>query len=124
MLRWVTPVMYFRRTATKDAVLRGQKIREGEKVVMYYSSANRDEDVFPASDHFDVGRTPNEHLAFGGGAALLPRLEPRPPRDPAHLRGDRPPDADVELAGPVRRLRSNFINGYKSIPVSFTPERA
>jgi cholest-4-en-3-one 26-monooxygenase len=123
MLRWVTPVMYFRRTATKDTVLRGQKIREGDKVVMYYSSANRDEDVFPAGDTFDVGRTPNEHLAFGTGqhfclGANLARLEIRVIFEEIVRRFP-----DVELAGPVRRLRSNFINGFKSIPIRFTPER-
>jgi cholest-4-en-3-one 26-monooxygenase len=124
MLRWVTPVMYFRRTATKDTVLHGQKIHEGDKVVMYYSSANRDEDVFPASDTFDVGRTPNEHLAFGTGqhfclGSNLARLEIRVIFEELVRRMP-----DIALSGPVRRLRSNFINGFKSIPVSFTPERA
>jgi cholest-4-en-3-one 26-monooxygenase len=124
MLRWVTPVMYFRRTVTKDTVLRGQKLHEGDKIVMYYSSANRDEDVFAASDHFDVGRTPNEHLAFGAGqhfclGSSLARLEIRLIFEEIARRMP-----DIELAGPVRRLRSNFINGFKSIPVGFTPERA
>jgi cholest-4-en-3-one 26-monooxygenase len=124
MLRWVTPVMYFRRTVTKDTVLRGQKLHEGDKIVMYYSSANRDEDVFAASDHFDVGRTPNEHLAFGAGqhfclGSSLARLEIRIIFEEIARRMP-----DIELAGPVRRLRSNFINGFKSIPVGFTPERA
>jgi cholest-4-en-3-one 26-monooxygenase len=124
MLRWVTPVMYFRRTVTKDTVLRGQKLHEGDKIVMYYSSANRDEDVFAASDHFDVARTPNEHLAFGAGqhfclGSSLARLEIRIIFEEIARRMP-----DIELAGPVRRLRSNFINGFKSIPVGFTPERA
>jgi cholest-4-en-3-one 26-monooxygenase len=123
MLRWVTPVMYFRRTATRDTEMRGQKIREGEKVVMYYTSANRDEDVFPEADKFDVGRTPNEHMAFGGGqhfclGASLARLEIRVMFEEIVRRVP-----DIELAGPVRRLRSNFINGFKTIPIRFTPER-
>ena len=123
MLRWVTPVMYFRRTATKDTEIRGQKIKEGDKVVMYYSSANRDEDVFPNGDKFDVGRTPNEHLAFGTGqhfclGANLARLEIRVMFEELLRRLP-----DIELAGPVRRLRSNFINGYKEIPVRFTAEK-
>jgi cholest-4-en-3-one 26-monooxygenase len=123
MLRWVTPVMYFRRTAMKDTEIRGQKIKEGDKVVMYYSSANRDEDVFPSGDTFDVGRTPNEHLAFGTGqhfclGANLARLEIRVMFEELLRRLP-----DIELAGPVRRLRSNFINGYKEIPVRFTAEK-
>jgi cytochrome P450 len=123
MLRWVTPVMHFRRTATRDLELGGQHIREHDKVVMYYSSANRDEDVFPNGGRFDVGRTPNEHLTFGSGqhfclGANLARLEIRVMFEELLRRMP-----DIELAGPVRRLRSNFINGYKTIPIKFTPER-
>ena len=69
MLRFVPPVVQFRRTVTADALLRGQKIRAGEKVVIYYPSANRDEEVFAAPDRFDLRRSPNPHLAFGGGGA-------------------------------------------------------
>src|SRR6185369_6086181 len=65
MLRWVSPVMYFRRTATRDTEIRGQAIREGDKVTIWYGSANRDEEIFERADQFDVGRTPNEHMAFG-----------------------------------------------------------
>jgi cholest-4-en-3-one 26-monooxygenase len=123
MLRWVTPVMYFRRTATRDTELRGVKIKEGQKVVMYYSSANRDEDVYPDGDEFDVGRTPNEHLAFGVGqhfclGTSLARLEIRVMYEELLKRMP-----DIELAGPVRRLRSNFINGFKEIPIRFTPSK-
>ncbi len=67
MLRYVSPVIYMRRTATCDTKLRGKKIRAGDKVVMYYGSANRDEELFADPDKFDVGRTPNDHIAFGGG---------------------------------------------------------
>lgn len=123
MLRWVTPVMYFRRTATCDTELRGVKIKENEKVCVYYSSANRDEDVFPDAQRFDVGRTPNEHLAFGVGQHFclgnsLARLEIKVMFEELLRRLP-----DMELTGPVRRLRSNFINGFKTIPVRFTPEK-
>src|SRR3989442_1677526 len=123
MLRWVTPVMYFRRTATHDTELRGHKIREGEKVTLWYISANRDEEIFPHPDRFDVGRDPNDHLAFGIGhhfclGANLARLEIQIMFEELLRRLP-----DIELAGPVARLRSNFINGIKSMPVRFTPER-
>lgn len=123
MLRWVTPVMHFRRTATCDAEIRGQRITEGDKVVMWYISANRDEDVFHDPDRFDVGRTPNDHLTFGAGGphfclgSNLARLEIRVMFEEL-LRRLR----DIELAGPVQRLRSNFIAGIKHMPVRFTPE--
>ena len=122
MLRWVSPVNYMRRTATKDVELRGKTIRAGDKLLLFYPSANRDEDVFPEPQRFDVGRTPNEHLAFGFGphfclGAHLARLEIRIMFDELLRRLP-----DVELAGPVVRLRSNFINGIKHMPVTFTPE--
>ncbi|MEX2247840.1 MAG: cytochrome P450 [Dehalococcoidia bacterium] len=125
MLRWVSPLIYFRRTATRDTELRGQRIRAGEKVVMYYPSANRDEDVFDRPDEFDAGREHNPQVAFGGGGhhfclgASLARLEIRVMFEELFRRLP-----DVELAGPPRRLRSNFINGIKHLPVRFTPERA
>lgn len=124
MLRWVTPVMYFRRTATRDTEIRGVKIREGDKVVMYYPSANRDENVFQNGDVFDVTRSPNEHLAFGVGehfclGSSLARLEIRVIFEELLRRVP-----DMELAGDVARLRSNFLNGIKRMPVRFTPERA
>ena len=124
MLRWVSPVMHFRRTATRDTELRGQPIRRGDKVVIYYASANRDEDVFPNADRFDVGRTPNEHVAFGIGehfclGSNLARLEIRIMFEELLRRLP-----DIELDGPVARLRSDFINGIKRMPVCFTPEHA
>jgi cytochrome P450 len=91
---------------------------------MYYSSANRDEDVFPDGDVFDIARSPNDHVAFGGGGAHfclgsnLAKLEIRVMFEEL-LRRLR----DIELAAPVQRLRSNFINGIKHMPVRFTPER-
>jgi cholest-4-en-3-one 26-monooxygenase len=121
MLRWVTPVIHFRRTATKDTVLRGEQIKEGDKVVLYYASANRDEDVFADGHVFDVARTPNEHLAFGIGqhsclGLNLARLEIKAIFEELLKRMP-----DIQLDGEVRRLRSNFINGIKSMPVRFTP---
>lgn len=123
ILRWVAPVMYFRRTAARDTELRGVKIKENDKVVMYYPSANHDEDVFPDADRFDVGRSPNDHLSFGGGehfclGASLARLEIRVMFEELLRRFP-----DMAVSGKIRRLRSNFINGYKEIPVSFTPEK-
>jgi cholest-4-en-3-one 26-monooxygenase len=123
MLRWVSAVSQFRRTATRDTEIRGQKIREGDKVVVYYQSANRDEAVFKDPDTFDVTRSPNNHLAFGIGehfclGANLARLEIRVMFEELLRRMP-----DIELAGPVRRLRSNFINGVKEMPVRFTPSR-
>ncbi|HEV8573585.1 MAG TPA: cytochrome P450 [Dehalococcoidia bacterium] len=123
MLRWVTPVIYFRRTVMRDTEIRGQKIREGDKVAMYYGSANRDEDVFPDGDVFDVSRNPNPHVTFGPGGshfclgASLARLEIRVMFEEMLRRLP-----DIELTGPVRRLRSNFIAGIKQMPVRFSPE--
>jgi cytochrome P450 len=118
MLRFITPVMHFRRTARADTLLGGQRIREGDKVVMWYSSANRDDAHFTDADRFDVARTPNEHVAFGAGGphfclgASLARLESRIVFEELLARLPA-----LEQAGPVKRLGSNFINGIKSLPV-------
>src|SRR5574337_938343 len=114
--------MHFRRTDMRDVVLRGQQIQEGDKVLIWYISANRDEEVFTDPYRFDVGRSPNEHLAFGIGehfclGSNLARLEIRLMFEELLKRLP-----DIELAGPVHRLRSNFINGVKRMPVRFTPE--
>ena len=122
ILRWATPVMYFRRNATTDYELRGQEIKEGDKVSIWYMSANRDEDVFDDPFRFDVERTPNEHVAFGGGGphfclgASLARLELRVMLTELMRRMP-----DMEMAGPPVRLRSNFLNGIKHLPITFTP---
>ena len=122
MLRWVSPVMVFRRTAQTDCAIGDQKIREGDRVTIWYSSANRDEEVFPDAHRFDVGRNPNDHLSFGIGphfclGAHLARLEIRTMFEELLRRLP-----DIELAGPVERLRSNFLNGIKHMPVRFAPE--
>jgi cholest-4-en-3-one 26-monooxygenase len=121
-LRWVTPVMHFRRTATRDVELRGQQIREGDKVVMFYPGANRDEWVFEQPDRFDISRRDNPHLSFGIGehycmGANLARMEIRVLFEELLRRVP-----EFEPAGPVRHLRSAFINGIKTMPVRVAPE--
>ncbi|MFI0349073.1 cytochrome P450 [Actinomadura sp. 9N407] len=118
VLRWVTPVTHFARRATRDTEIAGRAISAGERVVMWYSSANRDEEVFKEPDRFDVTRSPNPHLTFGGGGphycignglaameigrflssavSLLPRLE---------------------ISGPVTRPETNFMNSVKHLPM-------
>ena len=118
ILRWATPVMYFRRNATRDAILGGQQIKEGDKVSLWYISANRDEDVFEDPFRFDITRDPNPHIAFGGGGphfclgAQLARLEIRMLFEEMTARYPR-----LEALGPPDRLRSNFIGGIKHLPV-------
>jgi cytochrome P450 len=122
-LRWTSPVTHIMRVAKKDGELRGQKIREGQKVVIWNASANRDESIFPHADTFDVTRSPNDHLAFGHGEHFcigvnLARLELRVMIEEVLRRMP-----DLELAGPTERLRSNFVAGIKHMPVRFTPSR-
>lgn len=118
ILRWAPSLLHFRRTATRDLELHGQTIRAGDKVALWYVSGNRDEDQFPAADQVDVGRQPNRHLAFGLGGphfclgAHLARLELR-----IWLEEMLPALRRIELAGEPSRLRSNFFNGVKSLPV-------
>jgi cholest-4-en-3-one 26-monooxygenase len=120
ILRYSTVVNYFARTATKDTVIDGQAISEGQKVIMWYSSASRDPEVFTDPDRFDIRRDPNEHKAFGGGGrhfclgAGLARLELRVLLEELTRRF-----ADVELAGPIARLPSSWANGLISLPMSF-----
>jgi cholest-4-en-3-one 26-monooxygenase len=120
MLRYVSPVMDFRRQTTAPIELEGQVIEENSKVVFYHVSANRDETVFPNPHDFDITRDPNPHIAFGAGGphfclgANLARLEIRTMFE--HLL-DRMPD--IALDGEVQRLQSPFINGVKHIPVAF-----
>jgi cholest-4-en-3-one 26-monooxygenase len=122
MLRYVTPVMHFRRTATMDHELGGQQIHEGDKVVFWHISANRDDSAFTNPDGFDITRKPNNHIAFGGGGphfclgANLARMEIMVMFDRLLER-----IPDIRLDGEVQRLQSNFINGTKHIPVAFAP---
>lgn len=121
MLRWVTPVNLFRRTVTEDTELRGVRLAEGDRVVLFYASANRDEEIFSEPERFDIGRKANDHLAFGFGphfclGAHLARMEIRIMFEELMRRMP-----DLEQVGPAERLRSNFINGIKRLPVRFTP---
>ena len=124
VLRWASAVHFVRRVATRDTALGAVTIRAGEKVVMYYASANRDEKHFEEPQRFLVDRSPNNHIAFGRGGphfclgshlarlqigALLKELARRVRR--------------LELAGPPDRLRSNHINGIKHLPVTFVADR-
>jgi cytochrome P450 len=121
MLRYTSPVTVFTRTATKDTELRGIPVRKGDRVAMFYPSANRDEAHFTDPDTFDVGRTPNHHLAFGGGGthfclgANLARVEAAAivPEVLSRM-------SNLELAAPVERVRSTLMNGIRSMPVRFT----
>ncbi|MFZ0015494.1 MAG: cytochrome P450 [Acidimicrobiia bacterium] len=120
ILRFSSVTMHFRRTATRDTELRGVPIAEGDKVVTYYISANFDEDHYPDPFRFDIHRNPTDQLAFGSGrhlclGAWLARLEVR-----VTLEELLPRLVDIEIAGPVQRLRSNFIRGIKHLPVAVT----
>jgi len=119
ILRWNSPLIHFARTATEDVELRGQRIRKGDALALFYPSANRDEAVFPDPDVFRIDRSPNRHLAFGVGEHfcagahvarlelemaykyLLPRIE------------------EIELAGSPQRLRSNLVGGVKHLPIRY-----
>jgi cholest-4-en-3-one 26-monooxygenase len=119
MLRFRPTVMYFRRTAMQDCEIRNVRIKKGEKVTLWYPSANRDADVFDDPNRFDISRHPNEHLAFGHGqhfclGASLARMEVRVMFEELLTRFD-----DIALSGEVRLLRSHFIDGIKSIPIRF-----
>ena len=122
MLRWVSPVVYMRRTATEDTVIGERDVRAGDKVVMYYGAANRDPATFAEAERFDVGRRPNDHVAFGGGGphfclgAHLARLEIE-----ALLREILVRLPDMEPDGPVEWQPSNFISGPRHLPVRYTP---
>jgi cytochrome P450 len=121
LLRWTTPVIYMRRTAKRDTMLAGEQIREGQKVVMYFGSANRDPEKFDRADTLVLSRSPNEHIAFGTGPhgclgqhiarieidAILTEVLTRMP--------------DIAIAGPPEWLPSNFISGPKRLLTRYSP---
>lgn len=121
-LRWATPIVNFRRTATRDAEVAGVRIPEGDSVLLLYGSANRDEAVFgDDAEVFDITRNPNPHIAFGFGThfclgASLARLEIRVMYEELLRRLP-----DIQLTGPIVRTPSAFIRGIHSMPVEYTP---
>jgi cytochrome P450 len=124
ILRWSSPVTHFARVATRDSELGGKQIRQGDRVLLWFPSGNRDEAVFADPYAFNIRRTPNEHVAFSRGehycaGAHLARLELRLMLQ-ALLKRTR----QIELTGKVERLRSNFLAGIKHMPVRFTESRA
>jgi cholest-4-en-3-one 26-monooxygenase len=120
VVRWASPVMYFRRNVTRDTELRGQQIKAGDKVSIWYISANRDEDVFDDPFTFDITRDPNDHVGFGGGGphhclgANLARMEIYVLLEEMARR-----IPQLELVGDVQPLRSNFIAGIKHMQVKY-----
>jgi cytochrome P450 len=120
--RWTSPLHHMSRYVAEDTEIGGKQIKAGERVLMWYLSANRDEDMFSDPYTFDITRTPNEHLAFGIGehfclGAGFARKELKVMFEELFRRFP-----DIEVDGPAERLRSNFINGIKHLPVKFTPE--
>lgn len=124
IIRWVTPVKHFMRTAKEDAEVGGKVIRAGESVLLSYPSANMDESVFDHPDRFDVTRSPNKHLAFGFGVhyclgALLARMELR-----ALLTELIPRLDHVELAGEPALMKTLFVGGLKRLPIKYSVRAA
>ena len=119
MLRWTSPLIHFARTASQDTELSGVPIKEGDTLALFYPSANRDSEVFSDPYTFDIGRSPNNHLAFGVGehfclGAHLARLELV-----AAFKHLLPRLESLELSGPVKRLRSNLVGGIKELPIRY-----
>ena len=119
MIRWVSPVKHFMRTATQDYTLRGTTIRAGESVLLSYAAANRDEEVFSDATRFDAGRSPNRQLAFGFGVhyclgAMLARMEIK-----ALFNELIPRLRDIELAGEPKYMSTLFVGGPKRLPIRY-----
>ena len=119
MLRFETSIIYMRRTATRDTQLGGEDIHEGDKVVAFFPSANRDEAIFPDADRFDIDRSPNDHLAFGFGThyclgAPLARLEAKHVFTEVLRQLCR-----IQRVSPVEHVRSNFVRGLKRLDIAY-----
>jgi cytochrome P450 family 142 subfamily A polypeptide 1 len=123
MLRWVSPIKNMARRMTRDVELHGETLREGQKLLLLYPSANRDERVFDQPERFDIRRSPNDHLAFGFGAHFcmgnrLARMELSVMLDRLL---DRLPDLVLVDDGEPPKREANFVSGYEALPVAFTP---
>ena len=123
MLRWVSPIKNMARTATRDVELHGRTIQEGQKLLLLYPSANRDERNFDDPERFDVTRTPNDHMAFGFGSHFclgnrLARMELAVMFDRLL---DRLPDLALASDAELPKRAANFVSGYETMPVTFTP---
>ena len=129
VLRWASPLLHMRRTAIQDVTVRGAEIRAGDKVVLWYISGNRDEDVFEDPFKFDILRNPNPHIAFGGGGphfclgAALARTMLRSLLTEVYTRIPDIPDIP-DISAPLPNFQqANFINGINSLPATWTPEK-
>jgi cytochrome P450 family 142 subfamily A polypeptide 1 len=123
MLRWVSPIKNMARTMTRDVELHGETLRKGEKLLLLYPAANRDERVFDDPETFDITRNPNDHIAFGFGAHFclgnrLARLELTTMFERLL---DRLPDLALATDDPLPTRDANFVSGYESMPVVFSP---
>ena len=119
MIRWVTPVKHFMRTATEDYPLRDKVIKAGQSVLLSYPSGNRDEDAFVEPFAFDVGQSPNKHLSFWFGVhyclgGMLARMELR-----AFFKELLPRLESVELNGEAKWMKTIFVGGLKTLPIKF-----
>ncbi len=122
IVRWASPVIWMRRTVTEDTVLSGQELKPGDKLLLFYNSANRDESVFEDPFRFDVCRAPNPHIGFGAAGphfCLGAHLARREIGVMVHKLLERLPD--IEATGEPDRLRSDFINGIKHLPCGYSP---
>jgi cytochrome P450 family 142 subfamily A polypeptide 1 len=125
MLRWVSPIKNMCRTATRDIELHGETVQKGQKLLLLYPAANRDQAVFEDPERFDIERQPNDHVAFGFGAHFclgnrLARLELSVMFDRLLTRL---PDLALAIEGEPPKRAANFVSGYDEMPVTFTPSQ-